>query len=126
MSTFTNFTVTVFFTDFSTENWKALIRDSINPENTFWDEVEMLILQNAYWGTTHILKNYVNQVLNGAINYYNGVLTTVYNRIATLKVKVTYLQGALLALPGENVTSKAKVSELPTFIGSENKMHLHD
>jgi len=91
MSTFTNFTVTVFFTGFSTENWKALIRDSINPENTFWDEVEMLILQNAYWGTTHILKNYVNQVLNGAINYYNGVLTTVYNRIATLKVKVTYL-----------------------------------
>jgi len=126
MSTFTNFTVTVFFTDFSTENWKALIRDSINPENTFWDEVEMLILQNAYWGTTHILKNYVNQVLNGAINYYNGVLTTVYNRIATLKVEVTYLQGELTRLPGENVTSKAKVSELPTFIGSENKMHLHD
>ena len=126
MSNFTNSTTAVPFADFSTENWKALIRDSINPENTFWDEVEMLILQNAYWGTTHILKNYVNQVLNGAINYYNGVLTTVYNRIATLKVKVTYLQGALLALPGENVTSKAKVSELPTFIGSENKMHLHD
>ena len=126
MPTFTNFTVTVLFTDFSTENWKALIRDSTNPKNTFQDEVEMLILQNTYWGTTHILKNYVDQVLNGAINYYNGVLITAYNRIATLKAEVTYLRGELTRLLRENVTSKAKVLELPTFTGSENKIHLYD
>jgi len=34
MLTFTNFTVTVPFADFSAENWKALIKDSINPKNT--------------------------------------------------------------------------------------------
>jgi len=86
----------------------------------------MLILQNTYWGTTHILKNYVDQVLNGAINYYNGVLITAYNRIATLKAEVTYLRGELTRLLRENVTSKAKVLELPTFTGSENKIHLYD
>jgi len=48
MSTFTIFTITVLFTDFSAENWEALIRDSTNPENTSWDEVEMLMLQNAH------------------------------------------------------------------------------
>jgi len=65
-------------------------------------------------------------VLNGAINYYNGALTTAYNRITTLEVKVTCLQGELTRLPGENIASKAKVPEPPTFAGSENKMHLHD
>ena len=30
-------------------------------------------------------------MLNGAINYYNGVLTTTYNKIATLETEVTYL-----------------------------------
>jgi len=65
-------------------------------------------------------------VLNGAINYYNGALTTTYNRIATLEAEVTCLQGELTRLPGGNITSKAKVSEPPTFAGSENKMHLHD
>jgi len=126
MSTFTNFTITVPFTDFSTENWEALVRDSTNPKNTSWDEVEMLMLQNAHRGTTHTLKNYVDQVLNRAINHYNSALTTVYNRIASLEAEVTCLQGALLALPGRNITSKAKVPEPPTFVGSENKMHLHD
>ena len=91
MSTFTNFTVTVPFADFSTENWKALVRDSTNPENTSWNEVKMLILRNVYWGTTHTLKNYVDQVLNRAINYYNGAFTTAYNRIATLETEVTRL-----------------------------------
>ena len=43
--------------------------------------------------TTHTLKNYVDQVLNGAINYYNSALTTVYNRIATLEAEATYLWG---------------------------------
>jgi len=126
MSTFTNFTITVPFTDFSTENWEALVRDSTNPKNTSWDEVEMLMLQNAHRGTTHTLKNYVDQVLNRAINHYNSALTTVYNRIASLEAEVTCLQGALLALPGRNITLKAKVPEPPTFVGSENKMHLHD
>jgi len=41
MLTFTNFTVTVPFADFSAENWEALVRDSTNPKNTSWDEVEM-------------------------------------------------------------------------------------
>jgi len=68
MLTFTNFTITVPFADFSAENWEALVRDSTNPS---WDEVEMLMLRNAHRGTTHTLKNYVDQVLNGAINHYN-------------------------------------------------------
>ena len=126
MSTFTNFTVTVPFADFSVENWKALVRNSTNPENTSWDEVEMLMLQNVHWSTTHTLKNYIDQVLNGAINHYNGALTTVYNRIAILEAEVTHLQRELTRLPRGNITSKAKVPELPTFAGSENKMHLHD
>jgi len=126
MSTFTNFTITVPFADFSAENWEALVRDSTNPENISWDEVEMLMLQNAHRGTTHTLKNYVDQVLNGAINHYNGALTTAYNRIATLEAEVTRLQGELTRLPGGNVASKAKVPEPLTFAGSENKMHLHD
>ena len=126
MSNFTNFTTTVPFTDFSTENWEILVRDSTNPENTSWDEVEMLILQNVHRGTTHILKNYVDQVLNGAINHYNGALTSAYNRIATLEAEVTRLQRELTRHPGGNIASKAKVPEPLTFAGSENKMQLHD
>jgi len=86
----------------------------------------MLILRNIHWSTTHTLKNYIDQVLNGAINHYNGALTTVYNRIAILEAEVTRLQRELTRLPRGNITSKAKVPELPTFAGSENKMHLHD
>ena len=41
--------------------------------------------------TTLTLKNHVDQILNGAINHYNGVLTTTYNKIATLETEVTYL-----------------------------------
>ena len=126
MSTFTNFTVTVPFADFSAENWEALVRDSTNPENTSWDEVEMLMLRNAHRGTTHTLKNYVDQVLNGAINHYNSALTSAYNRIATLEAEVIRLQGELTRLPRGNIASKAKVPEPPTFAGSENKMQLHD
>jgi len=55
----------------------------------------MLMLQNTHWGTTHTLKNYVDQVLNGAINHYNGTLSTAYNKIATLEAEVTHLQGVL-------------------------------
>jgi len=60
MLTFTNFTITVLFIDFSAKNWEALVRDSTNPENTFWNEVKILILQNAHQGTTYTLKNYVD------------------------------------------------------------------
>jgi len=122
MLTFTNFTITVPFADFSTENWEALVRDSTNPENSSWDKVEMLMLRNAHRGTTHTLKNYVDQVLNGAINHYNGALATAYNRIATLEAEVTRLQGELTRLPGGNIASKAKVPEPPTFAGSENAL----
>jgi len=65
-------------------------------------------------------------MLNRAINHYNGALTTAYNRIATLEAEVTHLQGELTRLPGGNITSKTKVQELPTFTGSENKIHLHN
>ena len=51
----------------------------------------MLMLWNAHRGTTHILKNYVDQVLNGAINHYNGALATAYNIIDTLEIEVTHL-----------------------------------
>jgi len=87
MLTFTNFTIIVLFTDFSAKNWEALVRDSTNSENTSWNEVKILILQNAHQSTTYTLKNYVDQMLNRAINYYNSTLTTAYNRIATLEAK---------------------------------------
>jgi len=65
-------------------------------------------------------------VLNGAINCYNGALTTTYNRIATLETEVIYLWKELTRLPKGNIASKTKVLELPTFAGSENKIHLYD
>jgi len=65
-------------------------------------------------------------VLNGAINHYNGALTTAYNRIDALEIEVNRLWGELTRLPGGNIASKAKVPKPPTFAGSENKMHLHD
>ena len=65
-------------------------------------------------------------MLNRVINHYNSALTTTYNKIATLEAEVVYLQGELTRLPRGNIASKTKVSELPTFVGSENKMHLHD
>jgi len=86
----------------------------------------MLMLRNAHRGTTHTLKSYVDQVLNKTINYYNGALTTAYNRIATLEAEVIRLQEELIRLPGGNIASKAKVLEPPTFAGSENKIYLHD
>jgi len=126
MLNFTNFTVTVPFADFSTENWEVLVKNSTNSENTSWNEVEMLMLQNMHWGTTHTLKNYIDQVLNGTINHYNGALTTAYNRIATLEIEVTRLWRELTRLPRGNIALKAKVPEPLTFAGSENKMHLHN
>jgi len=84
------------------------------------------MLQNVHQGTTHTLKNYVDQVLNGAINYYNSALTTAYNRIATLEIEVICLWRELTRLPRGNIVLKAKVPEPPTFAGSENKIRLHD
>jgi len=91
MSTFNNFTTTVSFSYFSAENWDALVKDGISTEHMPWDETEIQILWNAHQGTSLLLKNYIDQVLNGAINHYNSTLTTVYNKIATLEAEVTYL-----------------------------------
>jgi len=99
MLTFTNFTTTVSFADFSAENWNTLVRDSISPEYMSWNETEIQILQNAHQGTTLTLKNYIDQVLNRAINHYNGVLTIAYNKIATLEVEVVHLWRELVKLP---------------------------
>ena len=126
MLTFNNFTTTVSFSDFSTENWDALVKDGISTEHIPWDETKIQMLRNVHQGTSLLLKNYIDQVLNRAINHYNSTLTTAYNRIATLEAEVIHLQGELTRLPGENITSKTKVPEPPTFAGSENKMHLHD
>jgi len=126
MSTFNNFTTTVSFSDFSAENWDTLVKDGISTEHMLWDKTEIQMLQNAHQGTSLLLKNYIDQVLNRAINHYNGALTTAYNRIATLETEVIHLQGELTRLPGENIASKTKVPEPPTFAGSENKMHLYD
>jgi len=84
------------------------------------------MLQNVHQGTSLLLKNYIDQVFNGAINHYNSTLTTAYNRIATLEAEVTCLWEELIRLPGENIVSKTKIPEPPTFAGSENKIHLHD
>ena len=126
MLTFNNFTTTVSFSDFSTENWDVLVKDSISTEHIPQDKTEIQMLQNAYQGTSLLLKNYIDQVLNGAINHYNGTLTTAYNKIATLEAEVIHLWRELTRLPGENIASKTKVPKPPTFAGSENKMHLHD
>jgi len=84
------------------------------------------MLQNAHQGTSLLLKNYIDQVLNGAINHYNSALTIAYNRIATLEEEVTCLWEELTRLSGGNIASKTKVLEPPTFAGSENKIHLHN
>ena len=91
-----------------------------------WNETEIQILQNVHQETSLLLKNYIDQMLNRAINHYNSTLTTVYNRIVTLEAEVTCLWKELARPPGGNTTSKTKVPEPLTFTGSENKMHLHD
>ena len=126
MSTFNNFTTTVSFSDFSAKNWNALVKDGTSTKYIPWDKTEIQMLQNVHQGTSLLLKNYIDQVLNGVINYYNSVLTTTYNRIVTLETEVTYLWEELTRLPRGNITSKTKISKPPTFVGSKNKMHLHD
>jgi len=126
MSTFNNFTTTVSFSDFSAENWNVLVKDGISTKHMPWNETEIQMLQNVHQGTFLLLKNYIDQVLNGAINHYNSALTTAYNRIATLEAEVIHLWEELTRLSGGNIASKTKMPELPTFAGSENKMYLHD
>ena len=126
MSTFTNFTTTVSFADFSAKNQDILVRDSISPKHMSQNKIEIEILQNVYQSTTLTLKNYVDQVLNRAINYYNSILTIAYNKITNLEAEVVYLRRKLVRLPKGNIISKTKVPELPTFACSENKMHLYD
>jgi len=91
MSTFNNFTTTVSFSDFSAKNWDMLVKDGISAEHMPWDKTEIQILQNTYQRTSLLLKNYIDQVLNRAINHYNSALTTTYNRITTLEAEVIYL-----------------------------------
>jgi len=81
MSTCNNFTATIPLTDYSAENWEALVRDGVSAESTNFDKVEMRMLRNAHLGTSHVLKSYIDSVLNGAINYYNGVM----NRLDPIK-----------------------------------------
>ena len=126
MSTFNNFTTTVFFSNFSTENQNALVKDGISAEYMLWNKTEIQMLQNTYQGTSLLLKNYIDQVLNRAINHYNSTLTTAYNRITTLEAEVTCLQKELTRLPRGNIAFKTKVPEPPTFTDSENKIYLHD
>ena len=112
MSTFNNFTTTVSFSNFSAKNWNALVKDGTSTKYIPWDKTEIQMLQNVHQGTSLLLKNYIDQVLNRAINHYNGTLTTAYNRIATLEAKVTCLWGELTRLPGENITSKTNICRL--------------
>ena len=104
MSTFNNFTTTVSFSDFSAENWDVLVKDGISAEYMPWDETEIQML----W-------NYIDQVFNGAINHYNGALTTTYNRIAALEAEVTCLWGELTRLSGGNIVSQLYYGPVVTY-----------
>ena len=44
MSTFNNFTTTVSFSNFSVENWDALVKDGISTKHMSWDKTEIQIL----------------------------------------------------------------------------------
>ena len=103
-----------------------LVKDSISAKHMPWDKTKIQMLQNMHQGTSLLLKNYIDQVLNRAINHYNGALTTAYNKITTLETEVVCLQKELTRLPEGNITSKTRVPEPPTFAGSKNKMYLHD
>jgi len=91
MSTYNNFTAAIPLADYSVENWEALVRDGVSAEVTNFNEVEMRMLRNAHMGTSHVLKSYIDQVLNGAINHYNGALSTAYTKIVALEAQVTHL-----------------------------------
>jgi len=73
-----------------------------------------------------MIKSYVDQMMSNMINHYNGALTTAYNKIATLEAQNVQLQAELTSLLESSTIAKTKVSEPPTFAGSENKMQLND
>jgi len=106
--------------------WEQLVRDGINPENTNWGNLEIKMMRNTHQSTTHMIKSYVDQIMSNMINHYNGVLTTAYNKIATLEAQNVQLQAELTSLPESSTIVKTKVPEPPTFAGSENKMQLND
>ena len=66
---------------------EQLVRDGINLENTNWGNLEINMMRNSHQVTTHIIKSYVDQMMSNMINYYNGALTTAYNKIAILEVQ---------------------------------------
>ena len=55
MSTYNNFTASIPLADFTAENWKALVRDGVNPDQSQFDEAEIRMLRNAHRGTKIIL-----------------------------------------------------------------------
>jgi len=60
MLTYNNFTTLIPLTDFTAENWEALVRDGVNPKQSQFDKAEIRMLRNAHRGTTHTLKNYID------------------------------------------------------------------
>ena len=78
--------------------------------------------RNTHQATTYIIKSYIGQMISNMINYYNGALTTAYNKIATLEVQNVQLQAEITSLPKSSIIVKTKVPEPPTFVGSENKI----
>jgi len=126
MSTFNNFATNFNITDFAATTWEQLVRDGINPENTNWGNLKIKMMRNAHQVTTHMIKSYMDQMMSNMINHYNGALTTVYNKIATLEAQNVQLQAELTSLSESNTIAKTKVPEPPTFAGLENKMQLND
>jgi len=54
MLTYNNFTASIPLANFSAENRETLVRDGVNPKQNNFD---------THWGTTHILKSYIDQVV---------------------------------------------------------------
>ena len=99
-----------------------MVRDSVNTENTNWENLEIKIIRNTHQVTTHMIKSYVDQMMRNMINHYNGTLTTAYNKIAILEAQNVQLQAELISLPKNNTIVKTKVPEPPIFSDSESKM----
>ena len=60
MSTYNNFTASIPLADFTAENWEALVRNGVNPDQSQFNEAKIRILRNTHRGTTHALKNYID------------------------------------------------------------------
>jgi len=44
MSTYNNFTAFIPLADFTAENWEALVRDGVNPDQSQFDKAEIRML----------------------------------------------------------------------------------